>query len=47
MSPIKRFLTVNIIRVVHTGMANSLVARNVDISEILSRYLTRNGAKRG
>ena len=47
VSPRKRFLAVNIIRVAHTGMKNSLVARNVDISEVLTRYLTKKLGKRG
>ena len=47
MSPRKRFLAVNIIRVAHNGMANSLVAHNVDISEVLTRYLTNMGQKGG
>ena len=47
MSPRKRFLAVNIIRVAHTGMTNSLVARNVDISEVLTRYLTNKWVKKG
>ena len=39
------FLAVNIIRVAHTGMTNSLVVRNVDVSEVLTRYLTTNWMK--
>ena len=47
LSPRKLFLVVNIIRVAHTGMTYSLVARNVDISEVLCRFLTKNREKWG
>ena len=46
MSSRKRFLAVKFIRMAHAEMTNSLVARNVDISSVMTRYLTKNGAKR-
>ena len=46
MSSRKRFLAVKFIRMAHAEMTNSLVARNVDISLVMTRYLTKNGAKR-
>ena len=47
MSPRNRFLAANIIRVAHTGMTNSFVARNVDISEVLTRYLIKKWGIKG
>ena len=47
ISPRKFFLAVNTIQVAHTGITNLLVGRNVDISEVLSRYFTKKWGKMG
>ena len=46
MSSIQRFLAVKFIRMAHAEMTNSLLARNVDITSVMTRYFTKNGTKR-
>ena len=47
MSSRKRFLAVKFIRMAHAEMTNSLVARNVDISSVMTRYLTKKMGQKG